>query len=197
MKNPDPPVEREPRALRVPGVGWGVKRIWALLLAAALQRVPFALIAPDSLVGLKKALLISSYLLLVWALLSNLHLHSIRLVLMGVLFNFSAILANGGLMPVSPEARHLAGMTDLGSAWLGHVTPQGTGILLTVSQTRLWAFTDIIPWDFVGGVFSVGDVVLGFGLVWLLVELLWHYFGRRPPRVADGGAKQETQHRET
>ena len=190
MKNPDPPVEREPRALRVPGVGWGVKRIWALLLAAALQRVPFALIAPDSLVGLKKALLISSYLLLVWALLSNLHLHSIRLVLMGVLFNFSAILANGGLMPVSPEARHLAGMTDLGGAWLGHVTPQGTGVLLTVSQTRLWAFTDIIPWDGVGGVFSVGDILLGFGLVWLLVELLWHYFGRRPHHPADGGVRQ-------
>ncbi len=142
------------------------------------------------MVGLKKALLISSYLLLVWALLSNLHLRSIRLVLMGVLFNLSAILANGGLMPVSPEARHLAGMTDLGSAWLGHVTPQGTGILLNVSQTRLWAFTDIIPWDLVGGVFSVGDVLLGSGLVWLLVELLRHYFGRRTRRVIDAGARQ-------
>jgi hypothetical protein len=189
LNSAERPAEHQARTVPDPRMGWGLKHIWALLLAAALQRLPFALIAPDSLVGLKKALLISSYLLLVWALLSNLHLRSIRLVLLGVLFNLLAILANGGLMPVSPGARHLAGMTELGSAWLGHVTPQGTGVLLTVDHTRLWAFTDIIPWHRVGAVFSVGDVLLGLGLVWLLVELLWRYFGSRPQRVVDAGAR--------
>jgi len=122
-------------------------------------------------------LLVASYLLLVWALVRNLHFRSVRVVLFGVLLNLTAIVANGGLMPVSPEARALAGMTDLGGAWLGKVTPQGTGILLTLDQTRLPVFTDIIPWDLVGGVFSVGDVVLGAGVLAFFVELV-----RRKPR---------------
>lgn len=155
----------------------GVRSLWAFFVAAAVQRLPFVLLAPDSLVGLKKALLVASYLLLVWALVRNLHFRSVRVVLFGVLLNLTAIVANGGLMPVSPEARALAGMTDLGGAWLGKVTPQGTGILLTLDQTRLPVFTDIIPWDLVGGVFSVGDVVLGAGVLAFFVELV-----RRKPR---------------
>ena len=150
-----------------------IRSIWAFFVAAVAQRLPFALLAPDSLVDLKKTLLISSHLLLTWALLRNLSFRSVRLILAGSLFNLTAIVANGGLMPVTPEARSLAGMTELGSAWLGRVTPQGTGILLTADHTRLWAFTDIIPWNLVGGVFSVGDVLLGVGLILFFVEFVW------------------------
>jgi len=137
-----------------------------------MQRVPFAILAPDSLVLLKRVSLVLSYVLLSWALLRNLHFRSVRVVMFGVLLNLTAIVSNGGLMPVTPEARSLAGMTELGDAWLGHVLPQGTGVLLTVDQTNLWAFTDIIPWDLVGGVFSVGDVVLGMGLVAFFAEFV-------------------------
>ncbi len=148
-----------------------VRVIWLFFVAAAVQKVPFVVLAPDSLVELKKALLVLSYLLLGWALLRNLSLRSVRIILAGSLLNLAAIAANGGLMPVAPGARSLAGMAELGHAWLGHVTPQGTGILLTVDQTRLWAFTDIIPWHQVKGVFSVGDVVLGLGLLLFVIEL--------------------------
>ena len=161
------------------GLGVGVRHLWAFFVAAVVQRLPFMLTAPDDLVPLKKTLLIGSYLLLLWALVQNLRFRSVKLVMMGVLFNLSAIVANAGLMPVSPEARQLAGMTILDPSWLGHVTPQGTGILLTVDHTRLWAFTDIIPWNTVGGVFSVGDLLLGAGLVWLFAELVVHWLKRR------------------
>ena len=149
-----------------------VRSVWAFFVAAAMQRVPFAFFAPDLLVEIKKALLISSYLLLAWTLVRNVNFRSVRLILFGSLLNLVAIVANGGLMPVSPQARSLAGMTELGGTWLGKVTPQGTGILLNVDQTRLWAFTDVIPWNQVGGVFSVGDVLLGVGLVLFFVELI-------------------------
>ena len=92
----------------------GVRSLWAVFVAAVLQRLPFALLPPDSFVAVKKTLLVLSYLLLVWALSRNLQFRSVRLILVGVLLNFAAIVANGGLMPVSPEARALAGMTDLG-----------------------------------------------------------------------------------
>ncbi len=153
-----------------------LRSLWAVFVAAALQRLPFILLPPDSLVEMKKAVLVSSHLLLAWALCRNLRFRSVRLVLSGELLNLAAIVFNGGLMPVSPEARALAGMTDLGASWLGHVLPEGTGVLLTVDHTRLWAFTDILPVPLVGGVFSVGDVLLGLGLVLFFVELMW---GRR------------------
>jgi hypothetical protein len=154
----------------------GVRSLWAVFVAAVLQRLPFALLPPDSFVAVKKTLLVLSYLLLVWALSRNLEFRSVRLILVGVLLNFAAIVANGGLMPVSPEARSLAGMTDLGESWLGSVTPEGTGIILGIDQARLGGLTDILPVPLVGAVFSVGDVILGVALVLFLAELIW---GRR------------------
>jgi len=133
--------------------------------------MPFSLSDPSSFVELKKALLVISYVLLVWVLSRNLHLWSIRLLFVGSLLNFAAIVANGGFMPVSPEARLQAGMTDLGQAALGMVLPEGTGVLLAVDQTNLWFLSDIIPVSAVGGVFSPGDVVIGVGLLIFLVEV--------------------------
>lgn len=154
-----------------------IRSIGIIFTAAVIQRVPFLVIPPDSLVGLKKTLLVISYLLLCWGLARNLHFWSVKIILCGVFLNFVAIVVNGGLMPVSPEAISLAGMTDLGSQWLGKVTPHSTGILLTVDQTRLWFLTDIIPWKEVKAVFSVGDVVLGAGLFLIFLEIFrFHTF---------------------
>ena len=148
-----------------------IKHGWLVILAVLLQRMPFSLSDPSSFVELKKALLVISYVLLVWVLSRNLHLWSIRLLFVGSLLNFAAIVANGGFMPVSPEARLQAGMTDLGQAALGMVLPEGTGVLLAVDQTNLWFLSDIIPVSAVGGVFSPGDVVIGVGLLIFLVEV--------------------------
>ena len=143
---------------------------WLIILAVLLQRIPFALSAPSSFVELKKALLILSYLLLLWALSRNLHLWSMRILALGTVLNFAAIVANGGLMPVSPGARLKAGMTAIGQSGFGKVLPEGTGILLPVDQTNLWFLSDIIPISPVGGVFSLGDVLIGVGLLLFFVE---------------------------
>jgi hypothetical protein len=161
----------------------GVRSLWAVFAAAALQRLPFVLLPPDSYVEIKKVLLVLSYLMLAAALFRNLKFHGIHVILFGALLNFAAIICNGGLMPVSPEARAMAGMTDLGSSWLGHVLPEGTGILLTADQTRIWVFTDILPVHLVGGVFSIGDVILGVGLVAFFVDLVWGT-GAKPYNVS-------------
>ncbi len=143
---------------------------WLIILAFFLQRMPFALSAPSSFVELKKALLVLSYVLLLWALSRNLHLWSMRILALGTVLNFAAIVANGGLMPVSPAARLQAGMTVIGQSGFGTVLPEGTGILLPVDQTNLWFLSDIIPISSVGGVFSPGDVLIGVGLLFFLVE---------------------------
>ncbi len=145
---------------------------WLIILAVLLQRIPFALSAPSSLVELKKALLVLSYVLLLWALSRNLHLWSMRILLLGTVLNFTAIIANGGLMPVSPEARLQAGMTAIGESGFGKVLPEGTGVLLSVNQTNLWFLSDIIPISLVGGVFSPGDILIGVGLLVFAVGVM-------------------------
>lgn len=148
-----------------------IKLGWLIVLAVLLQRMPFALSAPPSFVELKKALLVLSYMLLLWALSRNLRLWSMRILALGTVLNFAAIVGNGGLMPVSPEARLQAGMTPIGQPGFGNVLPEGTGVLLPLDQTNLWFLSDIIPISLVGGVFSLGDVVIGVGLLVFFVEV--------------------------
>ncbi len=149
-----------------------IKFAWLFIVAVLMQRIPFALSAPSSFVELKKALLILSYVLLLWALSHNLHLRSMRILTLGTVLNFAAIVTNGGLMPVSPAARLEAGMTAIGQSGFGKVLPEGTGVLLPVEQTNLWFFSDIIPVSLVVGVISPGDVLIGVGLLIFAVEAM-------------------------
>ncbi len=143
---------------------------WLIILAFFLQVMPFALSAPSSFVELKKSLVVLSYILLLWALSRNFHLWSMRILALGTVLNFAAIATNGGLMPVSPEARLHAGMPAIGESGFGKVLPEGTSVLLPVDQTNLWFLSDIIPISPVGGVFSPGDVLIGVGLLTFFVE---------------------------
>jgi len=92
---------------------------------------------------------------------------------LGTLLNFIAIVVNGGLMPVSPEARQLADMAFLGPSQFGMVLPQGSGVLLPFDQTNLWFLTDIIPASHLGGVYSPGDVLIGVGFIIFLLEVVF------------------------
>ena len=116
--------------------------------------------------------MILSYVLLLWALCYNLRFRSIRLMVVGTALNFIAIVANGGLMPVSPEVRELAGMTYMAPSQFGTVLREGSGIFLPLDQTNLWFLTDIIPAGQLGGAYSPGDVIIAFGFVLFLVEVL-------------------------
>ena len=149
-----------------------IKFGWLIILAVLMQRMPFALSPPSSFVELKKALLVLSYVLLLWVLSRNLHLWSMRILALGTVLNFIAIVANGGLMPVSPEARLQAGMTPIGQPGFGKVLPEGTGVLLPVDQTNLWFLSDTIPISLVGGVFSPGDVMIAVGLLVFVVGVM-------------------------
>jgi len=142
---------------------------WLIVIAVLVQSMPFALSAPSSFVELKKALLVLSYVLLLWVLSCNLQSRGMYIVLLGTLLNFLAIIANGGLMPVSPEARLWAGKPTLGESGLGKVLPEGTGILLPIDQTNLWLLSDIIPINFIHIVISIGDILIAIGLLIFIV----------------------------
>jgi hypothetical protein len=151
-----------------------IKYWWVILLSAALHRLPFAIFPQQSMLDLKRVCLSLSYILLFWALSHNLKFKSVRLMVVGTLMNFIGIVANGGLMPVSPEARGLARMTPLDPSQFGMVLPEGSGIYLPLDQTNLWFFTDIIPAHSLGGVLSIGDLLIAFGFFLFFLEVAFN-----------------------
>lgn len=143
---------------------------WLIFISVLVQNIPFALSAPSSFVELKKVLLVLSYVLLLWAVSRNLQSWGMRVLLLGILLNFLAIVANSGLMPVSPEARLRAGLPALEISRLGEVLPEGTGVLLTIGETRLWFLSDIFPVLWAHMVISLGDIIIGIGLLIFAVQ---------------------------
>ncbi len=149
---------------------------WLAILALLVRRVPFAVTSPSDFVALKKTVLVVSYLILILVLVKNWRYFSVRVILIGVVMNLAAISANGGLMPVTPGTRDLAGMLYLGPEWIGQVLPQGSGILLPLENTNLWILTDIIPIRAVHAIFSIGDMIMFCGLILFIVEALFRTF---------------------
>lgn len=144
---------------------------WLILLSALIHRLPFAMFPRETFVDAKRIGMVVSYILLLWALSLNFGFRSIRILTLGVLFNFAAIITNGGLMPVSPEARQLAHMLTLDQSQFGMILPEGSGVLLPLYQTNLWFLTDIIPVSHLGGVYSAGDVLISAGLLIFFPEV--------------------------
>ena len=168
-----------------------IKYWWLILFSVLIHRLPFALIARDSFVDVKRICMIVSYVLLLWALSRNLNFRSIRIMSVGTLLNFIAIIVNGGLMPLSPEARQLAQMTPLDQSQLGMVLSEGSGILLPLGQTNLWFITDIIPAHHLGGVYSPGDILIALGFLFFLIEIAFSKNTTAQPTLSNRSASTE------
>lgn len=99
-----------------------------------------------------------AYLLLFWAIWQNRDRREIWLVGGGSFLNFIVIAANGGKMPVCPQAVHKAGLS---------LTETGTHVLLN-ETTRSKILADIIalppPYP-LPMVISLGDIILVLGVM--------------------------------
>lgn len=132
---------------------------WLFLAALALQVVafPFDVLPWRTGHGAATLLWLASYGVLVAAAALNLRLTGVPLVAAGMAANIAAIAANGGTMPVLPEAMRAAGRTAVQHA-------NSTG----VAEPRLswlvdrWAAPDWIPF---ANVYSVGDVLIATGAI--------------------------------
>ncbi len=119
-------------------------------------------------------LLPAAHLLLLPFLLRNLSFWGIRLVLVGLLLNLTAMLANGGLMPVEAPAVAAVGRHQVGDLQIGAHIPGSKNVLLNPQDVRLRELSDIlvvpIPRPFtrvvsVGDLFVLAGVVITFGEV--------------------------------
>lgn len=146
---------------------------WLVLLAVALQwpllRAPGG---PTQEVAVQQVLFLLSHLLLLAFVWRNRRLPGIVVAGLGIAINLLVILANGGFMPIAPEALmriHPDGTSD----WWPIGTHYGYSkdIILMREGTRLWPLSDVLvlprpfPWP---AAFSPGDLVIAAGIVVLL-----------------------------
>ena len=150
-----------------------LRSAWLALLALVLQ-YPL-LLAPfgeTQQVVLHQVLFLISHLLLLAFIWLNRSLVGVQIIGLGIILNMAAILANGGFMPVSPEALVQINPGSSLEQWpAGLHYGYSKGIILARQQTNLWLLSDVLvlPPPFPRPVaFSLGDLLLAFGIGVLL-----------------------------
>jgi len=126
----------------------------------------------DGLWSTRTILLVFSYILLLAFVWLNRRLRGMWLIGLGLILNFAVIVANGGFMPITPEALIATGQENLAPGLQAGAHVRGTkDIVLPRTDTRLYWLSDIfiLPPPFpLPSVFSLGDLLLAIGVFWLL-----------------------------
>ena len=140
-----------------------LRHVWAVYVALGLGVLAIELPGlPD---GLRSLLLVAAYPVGAVFLAANWRVPGVPLVALGAGLNLLAIAANGGVMPASPDALAAAGLPVGGPGFRNSDA---------VADPRLAFLGDVfaIPaaWP-LSNVFSVGDVLIGAGLVWGLLRV--------------------------
>ena len=164
--------------LRFPDVELRIAGILPVALAIQLIAI-FADLGYDDL--FRRILFVASYLLLIVFVFANVRRPSIALFGVGVLLNFLPIITNGGLMPITPETLQKTGGVPQ-DARIGEWVRDTKDVLLERDDVHLYFFSDRLTSDLSPfRAFSIGDLVLIGGAVFLLLDLLLP----RPLRATD------------
>jgi len=146
-----------------------------VLVSLALQAVLFSRFGETVPEGVADLLHVASYGLLVGFGVLNIRLRGIAPLVLGLLLNAVAILANGGAMPVSRSAAESVGL-DPG----GHTNVSiGSATLDLLGD--IFATPASLP---LANVFSVGDVLIAVGAIAFVILNSLPPSERREPRLA-------------
>ena len=146
-----------------------------LAVAALLAQVIVIYAGFGDAAVLRRFIFPSTYVLLLAFVVLNRRRIGFLVIGAGMLLNFSAIVSNGGLMPISPasaDQTHRA--AELAELSLGDPVPRTKNVLLEEGDTHLRWLSDRLVWKSAlpVSVYSVGDVIIAAGLVVVLLELL-------------------------
>jgi len=154
-----------------------LKSIWLVFLAYLPQFLAFNLPATRAIMSdswIPPILVISQILLLIFVWINRTQ-SGFLLLGLGLLFNFSVISLNGGLMPISPETANQ--LIEPGTAVNLQISQRvGTGkdILLKPEDTKLSLLSDrftLPQWIPFRLAYSFGDILISMGAFWLLWQL--------------------------
>jgi hypothetical protein len=140
-----------------------VRALWLAYLAVALQvaAFPSGVLPWSTPGGVASALWLVSYGALGALIVANRRVAGLAVVGVGQACNVVAIVANGGLMPVTRGALRDAGLDyDLRNNSISAVHPHLSWLV------DRWAVPTWLP---LGNVYSVGDVIIGLGVLLAIV----------------------------
>lgn len=157
------------------GFRWGPLAIAGLLV----QLVLFTAFGDALAADLGPAIYIASTIAVLVAVVRNWRVTGMPIVAVGSLSNLVAITANGGFMPASQEALEIAGFAGPGD----HTNSVVLADPAFRPLTDIFALPAGIP---LANVFSVGDVLIGVGIVIVIVAAM----RSRPQPIAPGRSGQ-------
>jgi hypothetical protein len=121
--------------------------------------------------NLVSILLVSSLIILLIFSILNIRKASFWPISIGFLMNFLVIALNGGFMPISIETVLKLIPGSEGTWIIGQRFGYTKDVILTSSLTKLWFLSDrfVLPdWTKVNTAFSLGDIFIAIGVIWLL-----------------------------
>lgn len=169
--------------LRFPYPRFEIRFGWVVLLVLLLQIIVIYVGFGEAAV-IRRFIFPSTYVLLLAFVALNRRRIGFLVIGVGMLLNFLAIVTNGGLMPISPASMEKGGLgEELAELGPGDAVPDSKNVLLEESDTNLQWLSDRFTWGSPGpfSIFSIGDVIIGAGLIVVLVELLLPALQRSPP----------------
>ena len=153
-----------------------IRYAWVCVLGLAVQLVLFSDPVTERIGDLGVPIYLISTIVVAIAVAANFRVPGMAVIALGAFSNLAAIVANGGYMPTTAEAMAAVGFSEKAvysnSALLEH--------------PNLPWLTDIFAmprWIPAANVFSIGDVLIGIGVVIVIVAGM-----RRPAPAALGGA---------
>ena len=148
---------------------------WVFLVGLAVQLVLFSDFVTERIGAAGMPLYVLSTLAVDAAVLANVRIPGIPLVLAGAGSNLAAILANGGYMPTSASA-----LDALGDGLTGAYSNSSV-----VENPALPWLTDVFAmpaWLPMANVFSIGDVLIGLGVVVVIASAMRSAVAPAKPR---------------
>ena len=138
---------------------------WIIVSGLLVQIVLFSEPVSERIGALGPPIYVASTLIVIGAVLANHAITGMLVVAAGAASNMIAIVANGGFMPVSAGA----------AAVLGAHQPPAYSNSIQLADPVLAPLTDIFampPWVPFANVFSVGDILIGVGIVIVIVSAM-------------------------
>jgi hypothetical protein len=145
-------------------------RLWPVALGGlAFQALLFSSPLAASVGRLGPPLYVLSTTLVLISLIVNVRQPGFWLIVVGALFNLTAIVANGGYMPASPDA--VAALNGV----LALPTTDYTNSAIATGATTLSFLGDVfvLPHPLpLANVFSLGDLLIGIGGAWFVIATM-------------------------
>ena len=163
---------------------YDLRYAWLVFAAFLVQFLAFYLPTTRDLFDDQQAstLLVSSLVFLFIFAILNIKNISFLPILTGFLANFLVIILNGGFMPISPNTINRLIPAGTQVFWtVGERLGTGKDIVLLEKDTTLRFLSDCLVtprWLNFPVAFSIGDVLISLGVIWLL----WSLGGPRSSR---------------